>query len=94
MTRPTDRFGRPLAVPPRRTTTELPPYPEHFAASSVASQITHRSAQWGSTARALRAAVLATEDALIAALDEQERRAGNRARIREAAGRDTDKGLR
>lgn len=94
MTRPSDRHGRPLRVHAGRTPADLPPYPEHFAASSIASQITHRSSRWGATARGLREAVVATEDALIAALDEQERRTANRARLRQAAARDKDKGLR
>jgi len=79
---------------PRPAEPDLPPYPHHYAAPSVASQVEHRAGQWGMTARALRDEIAATEDALIAALDEQDRREANRARLRAALDANTDRGLR
>ncbi|GAA2087764.1 hypothetical protein GCM10009840_27290 [Pseudolysinimonas kribbensis] len=80
------------AAPPPNA--DLPPYPEHHAASSISQQMATRAAHWGQTARGLRDEIAATEEALVAALDEQERREANRTRLREALNASTDRGLR
>jgi hypothetical protein len=82
---------RKAAPPP---STDLPPYPEHHAASSISQQMATRAAHWGQTARGLRDEIAATEEALVAALDAQERRESNRARLHEALKTNTDRGLR
>lgn len=80
------------AAPP--PSADLPPYPEHHAASSIGQQMLNRSAHWGAKARGLRDEIAATEEALVTALDAQERREANRARLREALNTNTDRGLR
>ena len=73
---------------------DLPPYPEHHSASAIGRQVSSRSAKWGQTARALREEITATEAALVAALDAQDRRAANRARLRAVVDANRDRGLR
>jgi len=73
---------------------DLPPYPEHHAASSVSQQMATRAAHWGQTAHGLRDEITAAEEVLVAALDAQERREANRTRLREALNANTDRGLR
>jgi len=86
--------GRPMARIQARPQPDLPPYPEHHAASAISQQVTNRSAGWGELARALRDEIAAAEDALVAALDAQERREANRARLRAVLNANTDRGLR
>jgi len=85
--------GRPLAAAPAPK-PDLPAYPHHYAAPSIGSQVAHKRDQWGATARALLEEIAAAEEALVAALDAQERQEANRARIRSVLAQNTSKGLR
>ena len=85
--------GRPLAALPQPK-PDLPAYPHHYAAPSIASQVAYKRDHWGTTARALREEIAAAEEAMVAALDAQERQEANRARIRSVLAQNTDKGLR
>lgn len=87
------RGGRPLTAR-LQPKPDLPAYPHHYAAPSVAGQVAYKRDHWGSTARALREEIVAAEEAMVAALDAQERQEANRARIRSVLAQNTDKGLR
>jgi hypothetical protein len=73
---------------------DLPPYLPRHGATAHAERIERSARQWGQTARGLRDEIAATEEALVAALDAQDRRDANRARLRAAANVNTDRGLR
>ena len=68
------------SLPPK-----LPPYPEHFAASSVGTQVETAAGAWRKASGSLLAEVAAAEAVLADRLAQQDVRAATRQRLRSLA---------
>ena len=66
-------------------TPKLPPYPEHFAASSIGAQVERSASSWRAASRSLLEEVDAAERALADRLAAQDARNAAKERIRNFA---------
>jgi hypothetical protein len=75
------RYPRPFQGRAQSPALTLPPYPEHYAATSIASQVEYQASTWQKASRSLRAEIAAAEKAIVAQLAAQRERDAARQEI-------------